>query len=135
MQRPEPATLARWLALSAGALDFCTGLGLVFVPALTLRLMGAAPVSGPAGTYLRFLGVFVGGVGFSYLWALRRGPAALRIVFELTVYFRLAAGGFCTWAVATGRLEPAWASVPATDFALAAAQAWLLRRGVFQHAP
>ncbi|HEY0865472.1 MAG TPA: hypothetical protein VGD97_15300 [Lacunisphaera sp.] len=132
MNQPRNETIARGLALGAGVLDFSTGLGLVFLPALTLRLMGVTPPVGAAETYLRFLGVFVGLVGFSYLWALRRGPAALRLVFALTVFFRLAAGSFCVWALATGRLEPAWASVPATDFALAAAQAWLLRCGVFR---
>ena len=121
MKRPKPELLAQLLALGAGVLDCSTGLGLVFAPALTLRLMGVAAVSGPAETYLRFLGVFVGLVGFSYLWALRRGPAALRLVFELSVFFRLAAACFSTWAVATGRLDLMWWSVPATDFALAAA--------------
>ncbi len=134
MNQPRHETIARRLALGAGLLDFSTGLGLVFLPALTLRLMGVTPPGEAAETYLRFLGVFVGLVGFSYLWALWRGPAALRLVFALTLFFRLAVGCFCAWALATGRLEPAWASVPATDFALAAAQAWLLRRGVFQDA-
>jgi hypothetical protein len=134
MNQPRNESIARGLALGAGVLDFSTGLGLVFLPALTLRLMGVDPVVGIAETYLRFLGVFVGLVGFSYLWALRRGPAALRLVLALTVFFRFVVGFFCVWALATGRLEPAWASVPATDFALAAGQAWLLRCGVFQDA-
>ena len=125
--------MARWLAFCAGALDFTTGLGLVFTPAWTLRLMGAAPVARPAETYLRFLGVFVCLVGFSYLWALWRGPRALRGILELSIFYRLGAGAYCAWAVATGRLDPAWGSVPAVDFACAAAQAWLLRRGVFKH--
>lgn len=127
------ATLGRTLALGAGTLDFATGLGLVFLPALTLRLMGVAPVEESAETYLRFLGVFVGLVGFSYLWALRRGPLALRQVLELTVFYRLGAGAFGAWAVATGRLEPAWVSVPGTDFVLAAVQLWLLRCDIFRH--
>jgi hypothetical protein len=129
----KPESLARLLALGAGALDLFTGLGLVFLPASTLRLMGATPVGLPAETYLRFLGVFVGSVGFSYLWALWRGPAALRGILELSIFFRLGAGAFCLWALATGRLDPAWWSVPASDFVLAAAQAWLLHRGVFKH--
>jgi len=125
---------ARGLALAAGALDFSTGTGLVFAPELMLRLMQAPPVGAEAETYLRFTGVFVGLVGFSYLWALRRGAATLRPVLVLTAWFRLAAGVFSTWAIVTGRLAPAWSSVPATDLALAAAQAWLLHRGVFHDA-
>jgi hypothetical protein len=125
---------ARGLALAAGLLDFFTGTGLVFAPAPVLHLMRIAPIGAEAETYLRFTGVFVGLVGFSYLWALGRGAVTLRMVLVLTAWFRLAVGVFSTWAVATGRLAPAWSSVPATDLLLAAAQAWLLQRGVFQDA-
>jgi len=125
--------LAVWLALGAGALDFCTGLGLVFAPAVMLRLMGVKEVYGDL-VYLRFVGAFVGAVGASYLWALRRrldsGDATLlRSTLEITIIFRLAAGSFSAWALLQGWLVSAWASVPATDFALAIAQGWLLSRG------
>lgn len=133
----HPTTLeksARGLALAAGALDFTTGTGLVLAPALMLRLMQVGPVGAEAEVYLRFTGVFVGLVGFSYLWGLARGAAVLRTVLGLTAWFRLAVGVFTTWAIATGRLAPAWSSVPATDLLLAAAQAWLLHRGVFRDA-
>jgi hypothetical protein len=124
----------RALALVAGSLDAGTGLGLVFTPGLLLRLMRVAPVGPEAETYLRFTGVFVALVGFSYLWALVRGAATLRVVLALTAGFRLAVGIFCTWAIVTGRLAPAWTSVPVTDLLLAAVQGWLLARGVFQDA-
>lgn len=123
--------IARGLALGAGLLDFSTGLGLVFWPALMLRLMQVGPVGAEAGIYLQFTGVFVGLVGFSYLWGLAGGPARLRAVLALTFWFRLAVGGFSTWAIVSGRLAPAWSSVPATDLLLGAAQAWLLGRGIF----
>jgi hypothetical protein len=134
MNLPHLEKLARWLALGAGALDAGTGTGLVVAPVFTLGLMQAGTIAPEAETYLRFTGVFVGMVGFSYLWALRRGPATLRTVFALTAWFRLAVGIFSTWAIATGRLGMAWVSVPATDFFLAATQAWLLRQGVFRDA-
>lgn len=134
MNLPSLEKYSRGLALVAGILDASTGAGLVFLPALTLRLMQVGPVGAEAETYLRFTGVFVGLVGFSYLWALRRGPATLRMVFSLTAWFRLAVGLFSTWAIASGRLGVVWASVPATDFFLAATQAWLLRQGVFRDA-
>jgi len=124
--------IARGLAVLAGTLDTVTGAGLVFVPALMLRLMLVGPVDAGAETFLRFTGVFVALVGGSYLWALRRGRRELRVVFALTAWSRLAAGAFCSWAIMTGRLPPAWGSVPATDFILAAVQAWLLQRGVFR---
>ncbi len=125
--------LAVGLALGAGALDFCTGLGLVAAPALMLRLMGMKEIFGDL-VYLRFVGAFVCAVGFSYLWALRRrqlsgDPSLLRATLEITIIFRLAAGSFGAWAILRGWLMPAWASVPATDFFLAAAQGWLLRQG------
>lgn len=126
--------LTVWLALGAGGLDFCTGLGLVAMPALVLRLMGAAALGAEALVYLRWVGAFVAAIGFSYLWALaRRDIARLRHTLELTVWFRLAAGLYSAWAIGAGALPWAWVSVPATDFFLAAAQVWMLRRGVFRH--
>ena len=50
----------------------------------------------------------------------------------LTIWFRLAAGGNSEGAVATGAQPLIWVSVSVTDFALAAVQVWLLRRGVFR---
>lgn len=121
--------LARLLALGAGAMDFFTGLGLVFAPARVLSLMRVATPEGDALVFLRWVGAFVGAVGASYLLALARGgEARLRGVLEFTIPFRLAAGGFSAAAVALGWLPFAWASVPVADFALVAAQVWLLGR-------
>lgn len=125
MNQPQLERVARRLALVSGALDFCTGLGVVFAPALLLRLMGVPGASEEATVYLRFIGTFV--------WALGRGEAALlRSTLELTVWFRLAVGGYSSFAIARGWLSPLWLSVPAADFAFAFAQIWLLRRGVFR---
>ena len=123
--------MARGLALGAGCLDTGTGLGLVFAPALVLGLMGAAVPGAEALIYLRWVGAFVVAVGASYLIALVIGGGArLRAVFEFTIVFRLAAGVFSAVAMARGWLAPVWVSVPLADFALAAVQAWLLRKGV-----
>jgi hypothetical protein len=129
--------LAEFLSFGAGLLDFGTGLGLMGAPELMLRLMGVTEVFGDL-VYLRFVGAFVAAVGFSYLWALRRwkgdGNAGLvRATLEITIIFRLAVGAFVAWAILRGWLVPAWGSVTLTDFLLAAAQAWLLRRGAFSH--
>lgn len=118
------------LLLCAGALDFCTGLALVSAPTLTLKLMGAAPVGAEAEVFLRWVGAFVAAVGASYLLAWRKGgDEAFRAVLASTVPFRLAAGLYSAWAVASGSLPAVWSSVPATDLLLAALQVWLLKRG------
>jgi hypothetical protein len=119
---------AWWLALGAGAMDFTTGLGLVFAPTRVLPLMGVAAPAGDGLVFLRWVGAFVGAVGASYLLAVARGGSArLWAVLEFTIPFRLAAGGFAATAIALGWLPATWASVPVADFALVAAQAWLLR--------
>jgi len=133
MTKDKLERAAAWLALGAGGLDFCTGLGLVLAPALALKIMGAALIGAEALVYLRWIGAFVAAVGCSYLWPLWRSDVALlRAALELTIWSRLAAGGYSAWAVATGALSTIWISVPVTDFALAVAQWWLLRRGVFR---
>lgn len=132
MQTTPLEKFARGLAGVAGTLDAATGAGLVCAPAILLKLMLVPPVGPEAETFLRFTGVFVGLVGGSYLWALRRGRRELRTVFTLTAWNRVAVGTFCLWAILGGRLAPAWWNVPVTDFTLAALQAWLLKRGVFR---
>ncbi|MFT3869080.1 MAG: hypothetical protein QM715_11535 [Nibricoccus sp.] len=125
---PIPS-IARLLALVAGALDLCTGLGLVFFPRLVLPLMRVATPEGEALVYLRFVGAFVGAVGACYLWALvRGGPDRLRLTLELTILFRISAGAFSGTAIALGWLSFAWISVPATDFALVGFQLWLVKK-------
>lgn len=119
--------MARWLALGAGAMDFGTGLGLVFVPGWVLPLMGVATPGTDALVFLRWVGAFVGAVGASYLWAWWKGGSErLRSVLEVTAIFRLAAGGFSAAAIVRGWLSMAWLSVPVTDLALVAAQVWML---------
>lgn len=119
---------SRLLALLAGLMDFGTGLGMVFLPALTLKLMLVPVPEGEALLYARFVGVFVGSVGFSYLLALAAGRAeAIRGVLRFTIPFRAGAGTFCLVAVASGVLAPMWLSVTAADYGLVALQTWLLR--------
>jgi hypothetical protein len=121
--------LARLFTLTAGAMDFATGIGLVFFPAQLLPLMRVATPAPDALVFLRFVGAFVAAVGASYLWAWsRRDTASLRFVFAFTIIFRLAAGTYSAVAIACGWLPPMWLSVPATDLALVAAQLWLLRQ-------
>lgn len=86
---------SRRLALLAGLMDASTGLGLIVAPALTLRCMRAPVPGAEALLYVRFVGVFVGTVGASYLIALARGGSGpLRMVFGFTLPFRAGAGLF-----------------------------------------
>lgn len=134
MTKNKVEQLAVWLALGAGGLDFCTGIWLVFWPEGLLRLMLVPAPGAEAAIYLRWVGAFVTAVGFSYLWALgRRDVSLLRHTLELTIWFRLAAGAYSAWAITVGQLPLLWISVPVTDFFLAGAQTWMLRRGVFKN--
>ncbi len=116
--------------LAVGAMDFSTGLLLVFAPALTLRLVGidalpAEPV------YLSWIGVFVGAVGASYgLPFLATGAervSRLRATLLFTTLIRILVGVFVCVAVLQDRLVPGWTLVAVADFGCAAAQLWLLR--------
>ena len=94
MSAPLPGW-TRWLALAAGAMDTATGVGLVLLPVWTLQRMGIAPPGPEALGFVRFVGVFVGAVGLSYLVAWGRGhDRALRTVFDITRLFRTGAGVF-----------------------------------------
>ena len=124
---------SRLLAWLAGAMDFGTGLGMVFAPALTLGLMQVTVPGAEAWFSDRFVGVFVGAVGFTYLWSVGTGRAAdLRAVFGFTVPFRLVAGLFCAVGVGWEALSPMWLSVTVADWGLVGLQLWLLRCGAWE---
>jgi hypothetical protein len=115
-------------------MDAVTGPWIVLSPATALAAMGVDPEHGADAVFISFVGAFVGAVGWSYLWALRRwlkhgDTAFLHSVWRVTILFRLAAGTYCATQIALDNLALAWASVPLADFALAAAQIWLLRAG------
>ena len=131
----KPTTRRRIAAVytfAAGAVDAVTGPWLVVAPASALAAMGVEPEREPV--FVSFVGVFVGVVGWSYLWALRRwlvsgDTAFLRSVWRVTILARLAAGTFVAAQVAMDNLDNGWLSVPATDYVLAALQIWFLRAG------
>ena len=126
----NPTLLSRWLALCAGSADLLSGLGFILLPALTLRIMGLVVPGSEALVFVRFVGVYVALVGLSYLWALLDQQSRLRVVFEVTLLFRLGTGLFTGVAVVIGQLPAGWLLVTAADFALVAAQGWLLTKGL-----
>ncbi len=117
--------------LLAGACDAVTGVLLVSVPIATLKLMRIAEL--PAEPiYMRFIGVFVGGVGLAYLYPLvlsrGRSDTRLSVVLEVTALVRLCVALFLGVSIARAALATAWSTVLLTDLLLAAAQIWMLTR-------
>lgn len=128
---PSLPTRVRALAWIAGASDLATGLLLLAVPALTLRLMRVPAVAYDSLVWLRWIGVFVAGVGalYFYPWLTDATGRAvrLRVVFEVTALVRAAVALFVLAAAMTGVLAPAWLPVALFDGGLAALQAAWLR--------
>ena len=119
-------TTFQWLA---GLMDTVTGLLLVFAPDFTLRLMGLTP---SADVFVSFVGVFVLGVGLSYLLLPLFAPhAAARWEAQwlVTALIRGLVALFLVAEIAAGRMESAWLAVAATDGVLALVQSVGLRRG------
>jgi hypothetical protein len=128
MSAPLPGW-TRWLALAAGAMDTATGAGLVLLPAWTLQRMGIAPPGAEALGFVRFVGVFVGAVGLSYLVAWGRGhDRALRTVFDFTRLFRVGAGVFTGVMVFAADWPLAWLAVTFADLALVVVQSVVLAK-------
>ena len=125
----NPTKLARWLALGAGALDCAMGGSLLAGPAFTLRALGISVPGAEALLFVRFVGVLVAAVGASYLWTWWRPVERLRGGLGATIFFRAATGTYIGAAVLLGALPWAWGQVTLVDFALIAAQAWLLAKG------
>jgi hypothetical protein len=130
MNNRDKAAIA--ISLLAGGGDFTTGCLLALAPEWTLARMGVSPA--PGILFLRFVGVFVACVGLSYglgllAWAMTGRRQRLRFAWELTILFRLAAGGFVAMQILSGALPWAWASVPAADGFWALIQGIGLRAG------
>ena len=116
-----------------GMSDTCTGLLLIFAPALTARLMGLH-VSLTALPFLSYIGAFVFSVGIACFYgALLTSRVAFReklqVVWILTGITRACVALFVIAEILTGMLEPRWATVAATDGAFALLQAIGLSKG------
>ena len=117
----------------AGLGDTATGILLILAPGWTLTLMGIHTLPHPVA-YGSFVGVFVLGVGLSYL-SITRLPrdaahaARWQTVWGLTALIRSLVALWLTVEILTGRMEPAWVTVALSDAAMALVQ-WIgLGRG------
>ncbi len=136
-ERPARTT-SPWgvcFCLAAGAADSATGALLLLSPSVPLGLLGIVDVTSHA-VYLRFIGVFVGGVGLAYLapWMLphwRGDQARLMAVIEMTAFLRLAVALFVGVTCAVGALASAWLTVGVVDAGVAIAQLALRANGAF----
>jgi len=122
-----------WWNAGVGAMDACTGLLLLFVPTLTLRLMGLQAIGAEAQIFLSWMGAFVFGVGASYFLALRvRSPEEGEMIWKMTALVRAVIAMFVIAQVSRGTLEPLWLSVAATDAFVALVQLVGLKRSWWQ---
>ncbi len=123
----------------AGLCDTSTGLLLIAAPAWTLGLMGLTIVPQPIA-FVRYIGVFVLGVGLTYLWAALRWPLTPRATagwstqWKLTALLRTLVALFILWQVTAGEMESKWITVALSDGAFALIQWTGLQKGWLDHA-
>jgi hypothetical protein len=131
MNRPDWTRLARCYAWAIGGLDGVSGVGLMLLPDLTLRLMLITPPFAPeAAGYVRFVGALVMGVGGMYLLAAARPDAGrLKAVLLLTLPIRGAVAVFTLGAAVAGWLPIGWLVVTAADLLLVGTQMLMLSKG------
>lgn len=117
----------------AGLSDTTTGWLLVLEPQWTLTLMGVRRIPQPI-EFASFVGVFVLGVGVTYLYATRlplvaANTARWQTIWALTALIRTLVALFLSGEILLGRMERAWVTVAITDGTLALIQ-WIgLRKG------
>ena len=126
--------ILKWWSVGTGAMDAVTGLLLIVVPQLVLKLLGIAPLATDALVFLSWVGVFVMAVGLSYGLALT-GRARGEVVWMFTGLVRAMVAVFLTIKVLCGALEPAWLLVAAGDGIVAAAQGAILLAGWWKEVP
>lgn len=118
----------------AGLSDTSTGVLLISAPAWTLRLMGLSIIPQPIA-FIRYIGVFVFGVGLTYWWAALRWPLsahahiAWATQWKITALIRSLVAIFVLWQVAGHYIEVRWLSVAGTDGIFAVIQIAGLQKG------
>lgn len=120
-----------------GLSDACTGLMLIFAPALTLRLMHLH-MPAEAAPFLSYIGTFVLSVGSAclyggFLTTQESFVQKLEVVWLLTAITRGCVAVFVLSSILTGTLESGWMTVAMMDGLIALLQAVGLWRGWLAH--
>ena len=113
-----------WSA-AVGLMDLCTGLVLIFAPALVFSVFGMS-VDEAAMDFVNWVGAFVFAVGLSYAWALSR--ESLPIVWKITGLVRSVIAVFLIGKVLAGSMPVNWLGVAVCDGFVAVAQFVVLWR-------
>jgi hypothetical protein len=121
-------------SVAMGSMDALTGLLLIFVPALVLKVLKIDVPSGDALVFLSWIGVFVMGVGLSYGFAIGR-RARGEAVWLITSLVRILVAAFLTAKIVGGSLQMQWALVAVADASVALVQVAILRLGWWREVP
>ena len=113
-----------WSA-AVGLMDLCTGLVLIFAPALVFSVFGMS-VDVAAMDFVNWVGAFVFAVGLSYAWALSR--ESLPIVWKITGLVRSVIAVFLLCKVLAGSMAANWLGVAVCDGFVAVVQFVVLWR-------
>ena len=119
------------LSWMVGLSDGSTGLGLLLMPEMTLRLMQVNHIPTDL-IFIRYIGAFVLSAGLMYglpfLQASDQRALALRTIFQATILIRVLVTLICSAGLLTHQLDPAWISVPIYDATIATLQYILIRK-------
>ena len=119
--------VVKFYSLGAGGIDSLTGVGLLLMPEITLRVMGVDH-SLYQLELIRFIGAFVFAVGSLYLWSLFLERSVLWILWWATAWVRVCVSVVTGGMILRGVLGFEWVAVPLTDLSLAVFQVWWLCR-------
>lgn len=125
----------KFWSVAVGAMDAVTGLLLILVPELVLRLLRIDPPSPDAMVFLSWIGVFVMAVGLSYGFALRGRRSAGETVWMFTALVRILVCVFLTTRITMGCIAPAWLVVAVSDGVVGLVQMMILRKGWWKEVP
>lgn len=118
----------KFWSIAVGSMDALTGLLLIFVPDLVLRMLKIDPPSADAMVFISWIGVFVMSVGLSYCLALGGRRSRGEAVWMFTSLVRIMVAVFLTTKILGGSLQMAWMLVAAADASVALVQVVILRK-------